>query len=498
MRPTSVEKQIQQQTQSAWTDKVVGDEFRAFGEKYFDDPAGFVMDCLIWNKGKHESPTPYQLEIMQALVENQRACVRGPHGLGKSALSAWTIWWFALTREALSLDWKIPTTASAWRQLTKYLWPEVVKWSRRINWHKVGRPEPKYKDEMTSRTLRFKYGEAFAVASNRSELIEGAHADHLLYLFDESKIIPGPTWDSAEGAMVSENALWLAVSTPGEPAGRFYEIQQKAKGYEDWWVRHVTLQEAVDAGRISTEWANDRLVQWGEMSMMYQNRVLGNFAQEEADSLIPLYWVELAMQRWHERTHRGLGPLTQLGVDVARMGGDKTVLAKRHDMTIAPLEKHGKFDTMQTTGLVVHHLVANPNLACVIDAIGVGAGVFDRATEQFPNNANLTSFHPQEKTHFRDATDEWEFADVYSAAWWNLREMLDPDNPRKLPELLALPPDEDLPAELTKPKWKTMSNGKIWVQRKEETKEELGRSPDSADAVVMCAWEGGVADMAFA
>lgn len=492
-----MEQSIFQQTQGAWTDRFSEDKFRAFGERYFDDPCGFVTDCIIWHKGREEAPTPYQLEIMQALLDYQRACVRGPHGLGKTGLSAWTVWWFALTREALMLDWKIATTASAWRQLTKYLWPEITKWSRRINWTAVGRPELKFKDEYSSQNIKLRYGQAFAVASNRSDLIEGAHADHMLYLFDESKIIPAATWTSAEGAMTKSNALWLSVSTPGEPQGRFYEIQSRAHGYEDWWVRHVTLQEAVDAGRIDIDWANARLAQWGEMSMEYQNRVLGNFAQEEADSIIPLYWVEMAVDRWYQRTERDLGPLTQLGVDVARMGGDKTVLAHRHNMTIGHLEKYGKIDTMQGTGYVSHHLRANPGLTACIDVVGVGAGVFDRSVELFPDNDNIIPFHPQEKTTFRDAADQWEFQDCYSAAWWNVREMLDPDNPRKLPELLALPPDEDLPAELTKPKWKTLSSGKIFVERKEDVKEELGRSPDSADAVVMSCWDDGSADMEF-
>lgn len=124
------------QTQTAWTDRVARNKFREFGERYFNDPCGFVLDCIVWRKGKDERPAPYQLEIMRALVDYQRACVRGPHGLGKSALSAWTVWWFALTREALGYDWKIPTTASAWRQLTHYLWPEIVKWSRRLDWAK--------------------------------------------------------------------------------------------------------------------------------------------------------------------------------------------------------------------------------------------------------------------------------------------------------------------------------------------------------------------------
>lgn len=455
-----------------------------------------MRDCIIWRKGRNEAPTPYQLEIMKALVDYDRACVRGPHGLGKSAMSAWVVWWFALTREAMMVDWKVATTASAWRQLTKYLWPEITKWSRRINWNVVGRPPPKFKEEITSQTIKLHWGSAFAVASNRADLIEGAHADHMLYLFDESKIIPDDTWTSAEGAMVKANALWLAVSTPGEPQGRFYEIQTRARGYEDWWVRHVTLQEAVDADRIDTDWANDRLRQWGEMSMEYQNKVLGNFAQEEADTIIPLYWVELAMERWYER-QANLGPITALGVDVARMGGDKTVLAPRHSMTINTLEKYGKIDTMQGTGYVSHYLNNNPGLTAIIDVVGVGAGVYDRSVELHPDNPNIFAFHPQEKTLFMDAADQWEFQDSYSAAWWNVREMLDPDNPRRLKELLALPPDEDLPAELTKPKWKTLSSGKIFVERKEDVKEALGRSPDSADAVVMACWEDGVADMAF-
>ena len=107
------------------------------------------------------------------------------------------------------MDWKIPTTASGWRQLVKFLWPEVHKWSRRINWQKIGRREFT-KEELLGRNLKLNYGEAFALASNRPELIEGAHADSIMYVFDESKIIPDGTWDSAEGALVnSENALWF-------------------------------------------------------------------------------------------------------------------------------------------------------------------------------------------------------------------------------------------------------------------------------------------------
>lgn len=415
-----------------------------------------------------------------------------------SALSACTIWWFALTRDALMYDWKVVTTASAWRQLIKYLWPEIHKWGRRINWLKVGRDEPKPKDEITTLHLKLKFGEAFAVASDRPEFIEGAHADHILYLFDESKVIVDGTWDSAEGAMTGEKAYWLAVSTPGEPSGRFYEIQTHQPGLEHWWTRHVTLQEAVDAGRITIEWANLCRAQWGEDSAEYQNRVLGNFAQEEADVLIPLHWIESAMKRYQQAIAKSDMRVDQIGLDVARRGGDSSVIAKRSGNIILPLEKYGKIDTMEASGLVVPYLNRNPELPVVVDVVGVGGGTFDRLTELFPDNDYLFPFHAQAKTDFVDATGQWMFSDSYSAAWWNVREMLDPSNPRKLDALLCLPPDKHLPAELSAPSWKVNSAGKIQVEQKEKVKDRLGRSPDSADAVVMACWGELIQDAEFA
>src|SRR4051812_37494026 len=82
-----------------------------FKTTYEYDPVAFVHDCFTWKPG--QGPTFYQEEILASLVEKKRACVRGPHGLGKTALMSWIILWFSLTRDGD--DWKIPTTASAWR-----------------------------------------------------------------------------------------------------------------------------------------------------------------------------------------------------------------------------------------------------------------------------------------------------------------------------------------------------------------------------------------------
>ena len=50
------------------------------------------------------------------------------------------------------MDWKVVTTASLWRQLSKNLWPEVHKWSRQIDWTKLGMPRPRHRAAQATAT----------------------------------------------------------------------------------------------------------------------------------------------------------------------------------------------------------------------------------------------------------------------------------------------------------------------------------------------------------
>jgi hypothetical protein len=452
--------------------------------RYRDDPAAFVRECITWRPG--EGPTDYQLEILDQLVARRRVAVRGPHSLGKTAVAAWAILWFALTREGE--DWKIPCTASAWRQLTHYLFPELRKWARRLRWEKLGRPPFEDGRELLQLSLKLTTGEAFAVASDTPALIEGAHADHLLYVFDESKSIPAATFDAAEGAFSSGDCYALAISTPGEPQGRFYDIHARKPGFADWWVRHVSLEECIAAGRVLPEWVEQRRLQWGEQSAVYQNRVLGEFASAEESGLIPLSWIEAANERWEAMEESGRwDAFTCVGVDVARSGTDQTVLALRHGDAIRELRRFARGDTMETTGQVAGVLSAYGG-AAVVDVIGIGAGVVDRLREMKRDDRatyRVVPFNAAEHTEWRDASSELAFANTRSAAWWNLRELLDPAQSKEV----ALPPDDTLTGDLTAPHWRMTSGGKVQVESKEEIRKRLGRSTDDGDAVVMAFWE---------
>ena len=275
---------------------------------YADDPVGFVQNCVRFKPGRDGKPkglAPYQIEIIGDLPKVKRIAVRGCRGMGKSAIASLLILWFAVTRDAAGIDWKIVTTAGSWAQLEDFLWVEVSKWAWTLDWEKIGRQPFNQRTELMKTQLRLRHGLALAASPDKPERIEGAHSDSVLAILDEAKIISPEIFDSIEGTFSGAGegsdleAYVLAISTPGEPAGRFYDIHSRKPGLEDWHTRHVTLDEAAAAGRVTRSWAEQRKRLWGESSALYQNHVLGEFCADDEDAIIPLSWVEAAVTRWH-------------------------------------------------------------------------------------------------------------------------------------------------------------------------------------------------------
>ena len=356
--------------------------------QYVHDPLGFIRHAVRFKPGG--GLAPYQAEIIADLPRKKRMAVRGPRGLGKSALVSLIVLWFALTRDAAGIDWKIGTTAGSWSQLESYLWPEIGKWANSLNWAAIGRGPLNPRHELMRTQLRLGHGLALAASPEKPDVIEGLHGDAVLIVIDEAKIVTPGIFDSIEGAFSGAGegsdleAYALAFSTPGEPAGRFYDIHARKPGLEDWHTRHVTLEEAIEAGRMTRSWAAQRKKLWGETSALYQNHVLGEFCADDEDAIIPLAWVEAAVLRWRAWDSAGRpeqeGPHIA-GVDVATSGKDRSAIAIRNGDVITGITTFAKADTMETAGRVRRILDADTEMRAVIDSIGVGAGVYDRCRE---------------------------------------------------------------------------------------------------------------------
>lgn len=478
-------------------------KYEMFRKMYRDDRVAFVYDCM---PKLRDTLAHYQENILAKFDQGvRRQAIRGPHGLGKTMVAAILV---HHTMLAFEEDTIVPTLASVWRQLEKFLWPEIRKIARLLDWQAIGR-EPYTRDELMLTSMRTNDGksEAFAVSAGEASAIEGAHASILFYIFDESKSIDNRMWDAAEGAFSTEGSItvsdtgvgecyWFAISTPGSPTGRFYEIHSHKEGLDDWDVTHVTIEEAIAAGRVGYEWVEKRKKQWGANSAVYKNRVLGQFATDGTEGVIPLEWIEAAYDRYREwdetgRLGEGLG-LRVMGVDTARMGDDKSVFAERVGDRIENLHIYSRQSVTLTSGYLKPLARKSATVNIEMDS-GLGAAVYDilMQEEDWLNpTMNLVQVYMGGGTLWTDTTRIFRFNCVRSAAWWNMRQLLDPENGHEI----ALFPSDNLMGDLTAPRWETKYvHGwlTICVEPKEaiKSKSRLGRSTDEGDAVVLAFWE---------
>lgn len=197
---------------------------------------------------------------------------------------------------------------------------------------------------------------------------------------------------------------------------------------------------------------------------------------DPADQVIPTAWVIAAQRRWEPEMP---GFLDVAGIDVARGGDDKTVISLRAGPWMARQISLAGRETPNAPATVAEITAAIPSghrPVLHIDVIGVGSAVYDfaRAT-----NYPAVALNSSNKSMARDRAKVLGFVNKRAEWWWGMRELLDPANH----EDVALPPDRELLADLTAPRWEATLRG-IQVEAKDDIKKRIGRSPDKGDSCV--------------
>jgi phage terminase large subunit len=414
----------------------------------------FVTDVL------GASPEPWQCEALRLISENDRLSIRAGHGVGKTTFIAWVVLWFMLTR----FPFKIPITANSQDQLRDVVWPELRKWRDKL-------PEPlKVEVEVTAERLFLKAApEAFAVARTASkdnpEALQGFHEDNLLFVIEEASGIEDIVFEVAQGALSTPGAKVVMCANPTRTSGYFYDTHHALRSR---WKPMRVNSEDVPRARGHIE---DIIAKYGKDSNAYRVRVLGEFPDTEDDAVIPLALCEAAAAREIQTT--SYRPVW--GLDVARFGDDRTALCKRRGNTVLEPVKfwRGK-DTMQVAGLVVQEWKDTDEddrpSEILVDVIGLGAGVVDRLLEL---GLPVRGVNVGEAAAVSD-----RYMRLRDELWFRARDWLAGND-------VKLPPDEALIGELTGPKYRIESSGKIKVESKDDMKKRGLQSPDLADAFIL-------------
>jgi hypothetical protein len=344
--------------------------------------------------------------------------------------------------------------------------------------------------------------EGFKTKDKKVEDWTGYHSPNLMVVITEASGIEQETFDAIEG-IITGNSRLVLIFNPNRTSGEAYR-STKSPLYQKFEMDclnavNVRAKKILIPGQVDYEWIDEKIKKpgwvtevdedeirkelhdfkwngkWYRPSNLFLVKVRGKFPRESEDTLIPLSWIELANERWRELQGRGRGSL-RLGVDVAGMGRDLTVNAFRRSNVVEKFKVYSRQDHMVTVGKVKNELTERGDFAYV-DALGEGAGVYSRLTEQKVNAICVKySFSAKDLT---DLTGQRTFANMRAYIYWAMRDALDP----AFDGDLALPPIDELTQDLTETRFKVRSNGDIIIEEKDEIKKRLKRSPDYGDAV---------------
>jgi hypothetical protein len=215
----------------------------------------------------------------------------------------------------------------------------------------------------------------------------------------------------------------------------------------------------------------------------------GNFQAEIKDDdkqVIPTDWVVAAQQRWHAIGRDGLA-MTAMAVDPAGGGADAMEIASRYGGWVSPFKTVKGKETADGSAMA-GQVVAMRRDACpvVVDGGGgYGGGITLRLKD---NGIDAVVFKGADgSTGTTNDAAKLGFFNRRAEAHWRLREALDPD--QEGGSVVALPPDNELKADLCAVRWELTRQG-IQIESKDEIRKRIGRSPGKGDVVTMLFSEG--------
>ncbi len=416
-----------------------------------DDPVEFVRQVL------GEAPYHKQVQMLRALAGSRRASVVGCNASGKDWTAARCVLWWMHSREPAKAIVTGPTT----RQVDDIVWNEMRFAHARAADRLGGR---------MFRTSRYEVDEqsfALGFASNSPFNLQGFHSPNLLVVVTEAHAVRAPDMNALRRL---NPARLLMTGNPFVTSGPFYDSHHAHKHL------YATVQiSAFDTpnlaggvrhveGLVTAEDIEDRKAEWGEDDPLYVGGVLGRFPDNLADYVVPLWAARAAVNRGTPPE----GPVV-VACDVARFGNDHTVVMRRQGQHARLVYRRKNSDTMATANLLKDYCDQHVVHVLVVDEAGLGAGVVDRLREIGLNNTRLIKFNGASIA--RKGT---RFANKIAEVWWLMRE-------RYMAETLDTDDNQALVEQVSSRKWDVDEKGRIRLQ----SKKDLPRSPDEADALAM-------------
>lgn len=423
------------------------------------DPLAFIREVI------KVEPTLQQIKIINAVMEHRLAAVRSGNKVGKTAVLAWMAIWFMCCFK----DARVPCTGPSESQLKRGIWQELGKWWRKL-------PDF-FKDQfiLTAEALTHKtHGTSWqayikTASKENPEILSGAHSPNIMLLPDEASGIAREIMNNALPLLGSENAYCILSGNPLRTSGYFFDLFH---GKPSIFKNALLYFSSEDSPLMPKATLDAWIEAYGSREHSYYKiHALGEFPDSDSDQLIPLFTISDAVAN-------NIEPAADdemiWGIDVG-LDHDASVIAKRQGNKLHELVKYRTVgDTVKLSGLIKEEYDNAPDsmkpFNILVDEIGIGRGTLDL----------LSSWGlPVQGVHVgKQAEDSDRFANLKAELWYKCKDWFKLDKP-------DIPDDQELITDLVTPKYQTNPSGKIKIESKDQVKKRLGRSTDSADALVL-------------
>jgi hypothetical protein len=285
-------------------------------------------------------------------------------------------------------------------------------------------------------------------------------------VLDEYADMRPDTWTLILRPTLIDRRGWaIFIGTPNGPDAFQQVYETASSGADPNW--YADLRTVDDTGLIPDDEleALKRDMRPNELAQ----ELYCDFTAAATDTLISLIDASLATKRTVELAEYRFAPRI-LGVDVARMGDDQTVLAFRQGLHVEPFRVEAKLDTMQVADIVAGEIERWDPDATFIDMGACGAGVFDRL--------RMLGYKRIHGVDFGGKASQPRYENKRIEMWDSLRDWL---------KVGSLPPrDHELLTQLAGPKVQHKNDsGRMQLESKDSMKKRGLRSPDKADALAL-------------
>jgi hypothetical protein len=336
-------------------------------------------------------------------------------------------------------------------------------------------------------------GEGRSPADHDEHGLQGYHAPKILIVVDEADGISPAQWKAIFALMTNEDARLLTIGNPDDPTSEWCE-QIESQQYN---VIHIPIDrtpnysgekvpERIRKVMPSATWKQETIDRYGLGSPIVESKVFARFPKAHERSVYP---PDLLKSRLTGAGPRdiGTGRGSVLSVDVAREGKDRSVgLVLGPDNIPSFAFILAQNDTTELTGEIINWCKAHPLARVIIDANGVGAGVYDNCKAEGLNVvAHYGMQSPKDKKVYLNARAERYFETQHAI--------------RK--SKLWIPNSSEftlLRKQMTQILFQFAGKGLLKIMSKEEMAEKGIKSPDELDALTMAVYEKRLGRVALA